>query len=420
MTRSTSTYAGVETMSGLRRDAALICAAAFLRSMTVGFLGVVLAIYLAEVRFSALIIGIVIGLGLAGTAVATVLVGVYGDVVGRKRTLMALAALTAAGYAGFAITSGPGAVIAISFFGMLNGMGRDRGAAAALDQAILPETTTPERRTWTLAWYNLVLDSGHAVGSLAGATPALLARAVGLDSPAAHGVTFLMCAGAMLATIVIYLGLSDRVEIRTRAAPLYKSPRLDPRSKHAVTRLALLFGMDSLGGGFLNSALIAYWFFSRYGTSESELALLFFAARALNAGSHVAAAWVAHRIGLVNTMVLTHLPSSLFLMAAPLAPSAAVAGGLFLAREALVEMDVPTRQSYVMAIVQPRERTFASGVTNVTRSVSWAVGPSLAGAVMQHMTLSGPLFIGGALKIAYDVVLYVSFRHVRPPEEIHQ
>jgi len=129
------------------------------------------------------------------------------------------------------------------------------------------------------------------------------------------------------------------------------------------------------------------------------------------------AAWMARRIGLINTMVLTHLPSGLFLMAAPAASTAAVAGALFLAREALVEMDVPTRQSYVMAIVRPRERTLASGVTNVTRNIAWAVGPSFAGIVMQHVALAGPLFIGGTLKIAYDVLLYGSFRRVKPPEE---
>jgi predicted MFS family arabinose efflux permease len=180
----------------------------------------------------------------------------------------------------------------------------------------------------------------------------------------------------------------------------------------------LLFGLDSIGGGFLNSALISYWFFRQYGTSEANLALLFFAARVLNALSHVVAAWLARRIGLLNTMVWTHLPSSLLLMAAPASSSAALAAVLFLAREALVEMDVPTRQSYVMAVVKPGERTFASGVTNVTRNAAWAIGPSVAGVVMQHVALAGPLIIGGGLKIVYDVLLYRAFRHVRPPEEV--
>jgi predicted MFS family arabinose efflux permease len=178
----------------------------------------------------------------------------------------------------------------------------------------------------------------------------------------------------------------------------------------------MLFGIDSLGGGFLSSALIAYWFFQRFGLSETALAGLFFAARVLNAVGHLAAAWIARRIGLVNTMVLTHLPSSLFMMAAPLAPTAGIASALFLCREALVEMDVPTRQSYVMAIVAPEERSVASGVTNVTRNIGWAAGPSMAGLVMQH-ALAAPIFIGGTMKIAYDVLLYASFRNIRPPEE---
>jgi predicted MFS family arabinose efflux permease len=216
---------------------------------------------------------------------------------------------------------------------------------------------------------------------------------------------------------VPYLLLSDRVEIAASSLPQVGRAPLDARSKRVVTRLALLFGLDSIGGGFLNSALIAYWFFLEYGTSEGDLALMFFAARVLNAISHAAAAWLAGRIGLLNTMVWTHLPSSLFLLAAPAAPSAAVAAALFLAREALVEMDVPTRQSYVMAVVKPTERTFASGVTNVTRNVAWAVGPSFAGVVMQHVALAGPLIIGGVLKISYDLLLFRAFRHIRPPEE---
>ena len=144
---------------------------------------------------------------------------------------------------------------------------------------------------------------------------------------------------------------------------------------------------------------------------------MFFAARLLNVGSHLAAAWIARRIGLLNTMVMTHLPSSVFVMLAPAAPTVAMAATLFLLREALVEMDVPTRQSYVMAVVPPSARTYASGMTNVTRNAGWAVGPLLGGAVMQNLTLAAPLFIGGTLKIAYDIALYRSFRHLRPPEE---
>ena len=399
------------------RDARLIYAASFVRSATVSLVGVTLAIHLADVGFTPARIGLLIGVGLAGSSLATVVVSLRGDAWGRRRVLVGLAVLSAAGYLALAAFTGAAALVPLAFVGMLNGMGRDRGAASALDQAILPGTVPDDRRTWALAWYNLVLDAGHAAGALAATLPTLFMRATALDVVAAHRLTFLLCAAAMLLCIVPYLALTHGIEVsRASASPLARPP-VDPRSKRVITRLALLFGLDSIGGGFLNSALIAYWFFRQYGTSEAELAILFFAARVLNGVSHLGAAWLAQRIGLLTTMVWTHLPSSLFLIAAPAAPGAAIAAALFLAREALVEMDVPTRQSYVMAVVKPSERTFASGVTNVTRNVAWAVGPSVAGVVMQHVALAGPLIIGGALKIGYDLLLYRAFRHIRPPEE---
>jgi MFS family permease len=398
------------------RDALLIYAAGFLRSATVSLVGVMLAIHLAEVGFTTTQIGVLIGVGLAGSSLATVIVSLRADAWGRRRVLVGLALLSATGYVAVAAFTDAAILVPLAFIGMLNGMGRDRGAASALDQAILPATVPDDRRTWALAWYNLVLDGGHALGALGAIIPTILASRAAFSSQAAHQLTFSLCAAAMVLCILPYLMLTRHIEIGSSSTALTRVP-LDARSKRVVTRLALLFGLDSIGGGFLNSALIAYWFFLQYGTSEADLAILFFAARVLNALSHVAAAWLARRIGLLNTMVWTHLPSSLFLIAAPAVPTAAVASALFLAREALVEMDVPTRQSYVMAVVKPGERTFASGVTNVTRNVAWAVGPSFAGVVMQHVALAGPLVIGGTLKIAYDLLLYREFRHVRPPEE---
>lgn len=398
------------------RDALLICAAGFLRSATVSLVGVTLAIHLADVGFTTTQVGLLIGIGLAGSSLATVMVSLRGDVWGRRRVLVGLTLLSAAGYLALAAFTDAFALMPLAFVGMLNGMGRDRGAASALDQAILPATVSDERRTWALAWYNLVLDGGHAIGALAATVPTLIIRATAADTQTAHQLTFVACAGAMLLCILPYSWLTRGTEVQAdSAAPLASTP--DPRSKRVIRRLALLFGLDSIGGGFLNSSLIAYWFFRQYGTSEADLAVLFFAARTLNAVSHVGAAWLAGRIGLLNTMVWTHLPSSLLLIAAPTSPNAAIAAALFLAREALVEMDVPTRQSYVMAVVRPGERTFASGVTNVTRNVAWAVGPSFAGVVMQYVALAGPLIIGGVLKISYDLLLYRDFRHVRPPEE---
>jgi MFS family permease len=400
----------------ISRDALLIYVAALLRSSAVGLIGVVLAIALTQAGVSVAGAGAVIGAGLAGIATMTLVVTVAADRLGRRRALIALSLLTGFGYFAAAVSANLIWLIPTAFAGMVNGMGRDRGPAGTLEQAILPETTDAEHRTWTLAWYNLVLDGGHAFGGLAA-----------LAFAGEHRLIFVVCGAAALACVAPYAGLSTRVEMPTSPIQLPVARAFKARAagdwddegptKRAVAKLALLFGIDSIGGGFLSSALIAYWFFERYGFSESRLAVLFFAARALNAVSHVGAAWLARRIGLLNTMVLTHLPSSLLLMMAPAAPSGGIAATLFLGRESLVEMDVPTRQSYVMAIVPPHRRTYASGVTNFTRTIGWAIGPPIAGLVMQNVVLAAPLFIGGAMKILYDIILYRSFRHVRPPEE---
>ena len=399
------------------RDLLLIYPAAFLRSLGVGLTGVILGIYLSRAGFSAAYIGVVIASGLAGVAVATLIVTLHSDRLGRRRTLVGLSLLAALGGLGLALASGLSGILLLSFLGMLNGMGRDRGAASVLEQAIIPETSAAERRTWALAWYNLVLDAGHALGALAGAVPFLLRHWLEVDLLASYQLAFGLYAGLNLASAVIYLFLSSQIEVARAAPGLAEAGRkLSPKSKRIVAKLAALSGLDSLGGGFLTSALIAYWFFRRFGVAEETLGLLFFTVRLANSGSYLVAAWLARRIGLLNTMVFTHIPSSLFLVALPFAPSFPWAVGLFLARECLVEMDVPTRQSYILAVVEPTERTFASGITNLTRNVAWATAPSFAGYFMQ-LALAAPLFLGGGIKIVYDLLLFAAFRRLKPPEE---
>jgi MFS family permease len=394
----------------------LIYIVAFLRAVVVGAVGVFAALYLAERGLSVVTIGLAIGAGMIGNALTTLLVGARLDVrIGRRQLLVGLSAIAAAGYLVLALPLPAVVLIPLAAAGTVNAMGRDRGGLGALEQAVLPETATPETRTWVLARYNLLLDSGHAVGALAGALPALAVTRWQMSPLDAHRWMLMACAAALAAGAILYSQLSLASGHRlpdTAVVPV------TPESRRAVTKLAALFGLDSLGGGFLSSALVAYWFFERYGLTEQQIAMLFFAARVLNAVSHLGAAWLARRIGLVNTMVWTHLPSSLFLIAAPAAPTAGLAAALFLAREGLVEMDVPTRQSYVLAIVKPEERSYASGVTNFSRNVGWAAGPLVAGAVMQHVAIAGPLVIGGALKIVYDLLLYSGFRRRRPPEEV--
>lgn len=404
-------------MSALSRDGALVCAAGALRAAAVSAVGIIIALHLARRGLTGSQIGLVIGAGMAASAAATVIVGLHADRWGRRRSLIGLGLISGAGYAAVGMAVSFPAFIAVAVTALLNGMGRDRGPASALEQAILPATTTDTGRTWTMAWYNVVIDTGHALGALAAMLPALLVQQLGLTDDAAYLWTFLGCGVAVMLATLPYLLLRPAVEHAPPVPDRSRRADIDPNTQSIVRRLMVLFGLDSIGGGFLSSALVAYWFFQRYGTSEVQLAWLFFAARVLNVLSHVAAAWIAHRIGLLNTMVFTHLPSSLFLMVAPLAPTAGIAAALFLAREALVEMDVPTRQSYVMSVVPASSRSYASGMTNLTRNAGWAVGPLIGGMAMQHLALAAPLLVGGSLKILYDLALYGAFRHVRPPEE---
>jgi predicted MFS family arabinose efflux permease len=308
----------------------------------------------------------------------------------------------------------------MAFVGMLNGTGTDRSAAFALDQAVVPGLVPDSKRTWNLAWYNVLLDGGGSLGALGAGLPILLQHHLALSVLSSYRVVFFGHSGLCLLVGTLYLLLSPAVEIADPATLAPMRTRVAPQSKRVVAKLTALFSLDAFGGGLLTDALVAYWFFRRFGVAEHELGLVFFAVHILNACSHVGAAWLARRIGLVNTMVFTHLPSSLFLMAVPFAPSFKWAVLLFLCREALVEMDVPTRQSYVAALVKPSERTFASGITNLARNLFWAVGSGVAGVMMQVLTFSAPLLVGGGAKVTYDLLLYRSFRLLRPPEEVRE
>ena len=399
----------------LNRDLLLLLSAAFLRSAGIGLTGVLLALYLVQAGLSAAAIGVVVAVGLAGSAAATLLVTLAADRLGRRTTLLLLALLSAAGGVALAAAAQLTVFLLAAFFGMLNGMGRDRGGAVALEQAIVPETVPGARRTWALAWYNLLLDTGGALGGLAGSLPYLLRQGFGVEMLESYRLTFGFYTLLMLAGAALYLGLSRQVEVHRTGAP---PPPVSPASKRIVYRLAALFTLDSVGGGFLTNTLLAYWFFRRFGVGEEWLGPLFFAAGLANAGGHLAAAWIAGRIGLVNTMVFTHIPASLLLIGVAFVPSFGWAAALFLMREALARMDVPTRQSYTLALVAPSERTFASGVTNLTRNISWAAAPSFAGWLMQSAaTLSVPLFCGAGLKIFYDLLLFAAFRRIKAPEE---
>jgi MFS family permease len=398
------------------RSILLIYMAAWLRSFGIGLLGVVLGVFLYRQGLSSSKIGFAIAAGLAGAALATIFVTIRADRLGRRQTLFGLSLLTAAGAVPLIFNFRFSALLLFAFVGMLNGMGTDRSASFALEQAIIPGLVSAQRRTWTLSWYNVVLDSSGALGALAAGIPVLAQRIWGVDLVTSYRALFTGYAILNLVSAVLYWGLPSEIEIPSTGLLAFQRSPVSPEAKSVVARLSALFALDSLGGGLLTDALVSYWFYRRFGIAESKLGILFFVVHVLNALSHLGAAFIASRIGLVKTMVFTHLPSSLFLMAVPFAPSTTWAVLLFLLRESLVEMDVPTRQSYVAAVVSAGERTFASGVTNLTRNLSWAVASSGAGLLMQA-AFSAPLLIGGGLKVVYDVLLYRAFRQVVPPEE---
>jgi len=399
---------------GRPRDRYILYAAAFLRALATGMIAVLIGIHLAKIGFNPSVIGVIVAAGLSGAALAALLVTWAGDHLGRRRTFLVLALLGGLGGIAVALAGRPWVVGLAAFFGMLNGMGRDRGPSMILDQAVLPGTVPDEKRTIAFAYYNVVQDAGHAFGSLLAGLPVLLQRFLPIAEPDALRWAVGGYALLLFLTAILYWGLSPGVEAagaKAQAAPV------SPATKRIVTRISLLFALDGLGGGFLTTAMLSLFFFTRFHVGEGVIGFLFFGARLMNAVSHLGAAWLAKRIGLVNTMVFTHVPSSLLLITVPFAPNFPVAAIFFLLREGLVEMDVPTRQSYVMAVVRPEERTFASGVTHLVRLAAWAAAPGFAGLFMRGASLAAPLVIGAGMKVTYDALLFTAFRSVKPPEE---
>jgi MFS family permease len=395
------------------RERRILYVTAFVRAVTTSLVGVLIGVYLARQGVPGGLIGSIVSLGLVGAALAAIAATFLADAIGRRRFLVALTVVSALGTIVFAFGSSPLGLGAAAFVGMLNGMGKDRGAALILEQAALPSTTSDEGRTQVIAWYTMLQDLGHAAGALLAGVPTLLEATSEMRGASPHRATLLGCAVLGLVTVALYARLGSAIEMPR--AP--KKRRLAARSRAILVKISALFAIDSLAGGFLTTALLSYFFFERFGASEGAIGALFFGARLMNALSHLGAAWLARRIGLVNTMVFTHVPSSLLLVTVAFAPSFGVAALLFLFREGLVEMDVPTRQSYVLAVVEPEERTFASGVTNLVRLGSWAVAPAFAGVLMTEDSMHLPLVIGAAMKVAYDALLWRAFRGIRPPEE---
>ena len=376
-------------------------------------MAVLVGLYCARLGFSATQIGGVLSAALWGAALAALITLVIGPRLPERAMLVALTALPMLGGVVLIAADAFPIVLVAAFVGMLNIHGRDRGAIPILEQALFPATTTDADRTRVFAWYNVLLDSGYAVGGLFAAVPTLLESTLGMAPLEALRLALAAFCVLYFAAAVLYMRLPA---IADDVKPVGLT-ELSRESRPIVTKISLLFVLDAFGGGFIGTALFAYFFAEKFGASAATIAILFSAGRVLSAFSHLGAAWLSRRIGLVNTMVFTHAPTSFLLFTIVATDSFGWAAFFFLLREALNEMDVPTRQSYVMAVVQPHERLAVSGITNLVRSCGWAAAPLLAGAMMQGIGLGVPLVAAGVAKLSYDFLLWREFRKLKAPEE---
>jgi MFS family permease len=399
----------------LSPDGWVLFATGGLRNFAYGFLSVVLALYLAALGLDVVTVGFIFTAALAGGAAMTVVLTAVADRVGRRRVLLVGSALMALAGAVFVLTDDPIVLMAAAMIGTISPSGREVGPFLAVEQAILPQTTGDRHRTDLFAAYNLVAYLAGALGTLAVGVPSLL----GLEPLEGYRSLLWSYVAVSLVLLALFARLSPRAE-----APVIASPSAGPRrrlglhrSRGVVARLAALFAIDSFGGGFVVQGLVAYWFHLRFGLDTPTLGAIFFGTNLLTAISLLAAAPIARRFGLLNTMVFTHLPSNVLLMLVPLMPSVELAVGMLLARHLLSQMDVPTRQSYSMAIVDPDERSAAAGFTSVARNAAAAIAPAFSGATLAVPALGLPFLLAGGMKIVYDVALFMLFRGVRPPEE---
>ncbi len=376
-----------------------------------GFVAILLPVYLTALGLSAFEVGVVATLALLGSALLTLVIGLLGGSRDRRILLLAASALMAATGLAYAAASDYAILLLVAFVGTINPSGGSTSIFVPLEHAVLAGAVAPAERTRAFARYSLTGALAGAAGSLLAGTPEWLAP-LGIEMIAAIKIMFIAYAALGVLGGLVYA----RIRIPAQASEGHATAALGP-SRGIVYRLAALFSIDAFAGGFVVQSLLALWLFERFGLSLTAASLFFFWTGVLSAFSFPVAAWIGSRIGLVNTMVFTHIPSSLCLIAAAFAPSVEWVLGLLLVRAALSQMDVPTRSSYVMAVVTAAERPAAASVTAVPRSLASAASPALAGALFAAGYQIWPLLLCGGLKILYDLLLLAAFRHIKPPEE---
>jgi MFS family permease len=401
-------------LRSLTRDGLLLFATRTARLFAYGLVSVVLALYLASAGFEDSQIGILLSLTLAGDTLISLWITAHADRMGRKRMLMFGAGLMIVAGIIFGFSDSFVILTLAAIVGTISPSGGEVGPFLAIEQAALSQSIPAAERTQIFAWYNLVGSLATACGALIGGGMAQLLQAQ-MTPLSSYRIILLLYASLGVVLVVLFSKLSASSEVVE--LPQAGSRFGLHRSRGIVLRLSALFALDSFGGGLVVQSLVAYWFYVRFGVEPALIGAIFFGANIFAGLSALAAARIAARFGLINTMVFTHIPSNILLMLVPLMPSLPLAILVLLLRFTISQMDVPTRQSYVMAVVDPNERSAAAGVTGIARTFGAAASPLVTGILLGAGLLSLPFFAAGGLKILYDLALYRSFRQLKPPEE---
>jgi len=395
------------------------------RLFAYGSLSVVLVFYLTSLGLSASQTGMLLTLTLAGDTVVSLYLTTRADRIGRRRMLIIGAALMAAAGVAFASTRNLVFLVVAGTIGVISPSGNEVGPFLPIEQAALSQVVSGRTRTAAFAWYTLAGSLATAAGALCGGVLSQVLQRAALTPVGSYRVVVVLYAalGVLLAFLFTRLSAAAEVSLPATgtagAAPPPRSMLLGVgRSKEVVLKLSGLFALDSFAGAFVVQSFAAYWFYLRFGVNPGALGVIFFWANVLGGASALLASRLAGRFGLVKTMVFTHLPSNILLILVPLMPNLPLAILMLLVRFSISQMDVPTRQSYTMAMVNPEERSAAAGITGVARTTGAALAPIFAGWMFARPSLiSLPFFIAGALKVIYDLLLYRGFVAIRPPEE---
>jgi MFS family permease len=399
-------------------DGKLLLCARIVRTFAYGFLSVILAIYLKLIGFDDILIGIILSVTLINSIIFILFASFYADRLGRRNTLLLYTIMMSISGIIFYVTENPLALIIAALLGTLNITGSETSAFLSIEQSILPQTINDNRKRNTLfGFYNMAGTFAMGAGILIANLPIIIENELGFDQIYAIKLLFLFYSLLGILVIGIYLKLSSAIEIKKEKTSKPIAEILTPKSKKIVTKLSGLFAIDSFAGGFAIQSIVSFWFFTKFDIDLSIISYIFSIGSVLTAFSYIIAATIADKIGLINTMVFTHIPSNILLILLAFAPTLEMAIVFYMIRMALSQMDVPTRQSYIVGVVEENERTASAGITNMSRNIAQAISPSITGYIIGVLSLSAPFVIGGLLKIIYDITLYINFRKIKPSEE---